>query len=60
LPPLSNTQDDNNNKNGDNNNVNLVIDVPEDEELENQIVVQPNPSDNASTHSTSPSNVGNM
>ena len=42
------------------NNVNLVIDVPEDEELENQIVVQPNPSDNASTHSTSPSNVGNM
>ena len=60
LPPLSNTQYDNNNKNGDNNNVNLVIDVPEDEELENQIVVQPNPSDNASTHSTSLSNDGNM
>jgi uncharacterized membrane protein YgcG len=58
LPPLS--QHSPLTQNIDNNNVNLVIDVPEDEELENQIVVQPNPSDNASTHSTSPSNVGNM
>ena len=38
----------------------LVIDVPENNELENQIVVQPNPNDNASTHSTSLSNDGNM
>lgn len=60
LPPLSNTQDDNNNKNGDNNNVSLVVDIPEENELENQIVIQPNPNDNASTRSTSPSNIGNM
>jgi uncharacterized membrane protein YgcG len=64
LPPLSQnpplTQNVDNNKNGDNNNMSLVIDVPEDKELENQNVVQPNPNDDASTHSTSPSNDGNM
>jgi hypothetical protein len=64
LPPLSqhphSTQNVDNDKNGDNNNVNLVIDVPVDKELENQIVVQPNPNDDASSHSTSPSHIGNM
>jgi len=57
LPPLSHPQDDNNNNKNGSNNVSLIIDIPEDKDLENQINVQPNPSDNAST---SPSHVGNM
>ena len=43
--------------NAENNNVNLVIDVPVDNDQPNITVAA---ADNSSTHSESPSNVGNM
>uniref|UniRef100_A0A6C0I3M3 SMODS and SLOG-associating 2TM effector domain-containing protein n=1 Tax=viral metagenome TaxID=1070528 RepID=A0A6C0I3M3_9ZZZZ len=59
VTPVSSKNTDNNNDNND-NNISLVVDIPEENELENQIVIEPNPNDNASTRSTSPSNIGNM
>ena len=59
VTPVSSQNTDNNNDNND-NNISLVVDIPEENELENQIVIEPNPNDNASTRSTSPSNIGNM
>lgn len=60
LPPLSmvSTPSSSNPENNNvNNNVNLVIDVPIDNDQPNIAVAA---ADNSSTHSASPSNVGNM